>query len=74
MRPCFLERSPSRYEAPRGIFTADSKTTRNAARDVYAYVPDVYYDHAWTDEMLYERYGLTREEIAYIESVVAPME
>jgi site-specific DNA-methyltransferase (adenine-specific) len=27
----------------------------------------------WTDEALYEKYGLTADEIAYIESVIKPM-
>jgi site-specific DNA-methyltransferase (adenine-specific) len=28
----------------------------------------------WTDEKLYAKYGLTRDEIAFIESMVRPME
>lgn len=27
----------------------------------------------WTDEELYQKYGLTDEEIAFIESMVRPM-
>lgn len=27
----------------------------------------------WTDEKLYKRYGLTADEIAFIESIVRPM-
>ena len=50
------------------------KLTQHAARDVYSFVPDVEYDHEWTDEMLYERYGITQEEIAFIESVVIPLD
>ncbi|KEF33729.1 restriction endonuclease [Deinococcus sp. RL] len=47
------------------------KATQHATRDVYAFVPDLPLDHAWTDAKLYERYGLTGEEIAFIESQVA---
>ena len=28
----------------------------------------------WTDEELYEKYGLTDNEIAFIESMIKPME
>jgi site-specific DNA-methyltransferase (adenine-specific) len=28
----------------------------------------------WTDEKLYKRYDLTKDEIAFIESMVRPME
>jgi site-specific DNA-methyltransferase (adenine-specific) len=28
----------------------------------------------WTDQKLYERYGLTKEEVAFIESKIRPME
>lgn len=28
----------------------------------------------WTDAELYEKYGLTDEEIAFIESMIKPME
>lgn len=50
------------------------KATQHAARDVYAFVPDIPLNRKWTDENLYERYGLNREEIAFIESMVRPME
>lgn len=48
------------------------KSTQHATRDVYAFVPDIPLDRDWTDELLYARYGLTDEEIAFIESQVAP--
>ncbi|GAA2000255.1 Eco57I restriction-modification methylase domain-containing protein [Nakamurella flavida] len=47
------------------------KSTQHATRDVYAFVPDVPLDRDWTDALLYERYGLTDDEIAFIESQVA---
>jgi site-specific DNA-methyltransferase (adenine-specific) len=50
------------------------KATQDAAKDVYAFVPAVPLNQEWTDEKLYERYGLTREEIAFIESIVQPMD
>ncbi len=47
------------------------KATQHANRDVYSFVPDISYDESWDDEKLYSRYGLSEEEIAYIESQVA---
>lgn len=49
------------------------KATQDAARGVYSFVPDLSYDHIWTDRSLYNRYGLSEVEIAFIESVVKPM-
>jgi len=50
------------------------KATQHAGRGVYAFVPDVPLNRKWSDEDLYERYGLNREEIEFIESTVRPME
>lgn len=50
------------------------KATQDAAKDVYAFVPDIPLNSEWTDEKLYERYKLTKEEIAFVESIVQPME
>lgn len=47
------------------------KSTQDAPRHVYTFVPDVPLDRDWNDALLYERYGLTAEEIAFIESQVA---
>ena len=38
------------------------------------FVPQQNFDEEWTDEKLYKKYGLTPEEIAYIEKMVRPME
>ena len=47
------------------------KQTQDAARGVYGFVPDLPLDEEWTDAKLYARYGLTEDEIAFIESQVA---
>ena len=49
------------------------KATQDAAKDVYAFVPDIPLGQDWTDEKLYRRYGLTKDEVAFIESTIAPM-
>lgn len=47
------------------------KQTQHATRDVYSFVPDRPLDQEWTDAKLYETYGLTDDEVAFIESQVA---
>lgn len=47
------------------------KSTQDAPKGVYAFIPDLPVDQEWTDAKLYKRYGLTKAEIAYIESQVA---
>ena len=47
------------------------KSTQDAPKRVYSFVPDLPLDQEWTDAKLYKRYGLTEDEIAFIESQVA---
>ncbi|KRF31105.1 Eco57I restriction-modification methylase domain-containing protein [Yonghaparkia sp. Soil809] len=47
------------------------KSTQHANRDVYSFVPDLPQSEHWTDAKLYARYGLTKDEIAFLESQVA---
>lgn len=50
------------------------KNTQDAMRGVYSYVPIQDFSQLWTDEKLYAKYGITDEEIKFIESMVRPME
>lgn len=50
------------------------KNTQHATKRVYQFVPQQKFDKPWTDKELYKKYGLTEEEIAYIEKMVRPME
>ena len=50
------------------------KNTQDAMRGVYSYVPIQDFNESWTDEKLYAKYGLTEDEIAFIESMIRPME
>lgn len=50
------------------------KNTQHAAQGVYGFVPIQDFSEPWTDEKLYEKYDLTDDEIAFIESMVRPME
>ena len=47
------------------------KSTQDAPRNVYAFIPDLPLNQTWTDAKLYKRYGLTTDEIDFIESQVA---
>jgi site-specific DNA-methyltransferase (adenine-specific) len=48
--------------------------SHHITKDAYSFVPALDMDTQWTDEKLYERYGLTKDEIAFIESKIRPME
>lgn len=50
------------------------KISQDAMRGVYSLVPMQDFNEPWTDEKLYEKYGLSQEEIAFIESMIRPMD
>ncbi|MGL4484515.1 MAG: Eco57I restriction-modification methylase domain-containing protein [Anaerovoracaceae bacterium] len=50
------------------------KPSQNATKKVYQFVPMQDFSQPWTDEKLYKKYGLTQEEIDFIESMVRPMD
>jgi len=50
------------------------KSTQDASSKVYKFVPIQDFSEPWTGEKLYKKYGLTAEEIAFIESMIRPME
>ena len=43
-------------------------------KSVFEYIPIQDFSKPWTDEELYAKYGLTDEEIAFIESMIKPMD
>ena len=48
------------------------KVTQDAMSKVYSLIPLQDFSKPWTDEELYKKYGLTEEEIAFIEKTVWP--
>lgn len=50
------------------------KPSQDTTRKVYTFVPKQDWNRQWTDEALYERYGLTDDEISFVEKIVRPME
>jgi len=49
------------------------KNTQHATSKAYSLIPVQDFKEPWTDEKLYKKYGLTPEEIAFIESMIRPM-
>jgi site-specific DNA-methyltransferase (adenine-specific) len=49
-------------------------TSIHITKESFLFVPLQDFSHPWTDEMLYKKYGLTEDEIAFIESMIRPME
>jgi site-specific DNA-methyltransferase (adenine-specific) len=50
------------------------KISQDATSKVYSFVPIQDFSESWTDEKLYAKYGLSKSEIDFIESMVRPME
>jgi len=50
------------------------KITQDATHSTYAWVPMQTWDRRWTDDELYAKYGLTDDEVSFIESMIRPME
>jgi hypothetical protein len=50
------------------------KPSQDTSRKVYTFVPTQEWNRIWSDEELYAKYGITDNEIAFIEKVVRPMD
>ena len=50
------------------------KGTMHVTKDVFGLIPLQDFSKPWTDEELYAKYNLTEEEIAFIESMIRPMD
>lgn len=49
------------------------KPSQDTTRKVYTFVPTQDWSRPWTDKDLYSKYGISDEEIAFIETIVRPM-
>jgi site-specific DNA-methyltransferase (adenine-specific) len=49
------------------------KISHHVVAKVYSFVPMQDFSEPWTDEKLYQKYGLTQDEIAFIESMIRPI-
>lgn len=50
------------------------KISQDALQKVYSLVPSQDYSKPWTDKELYAKYNISEEEIAFIDSMIKPME
>ena len=50
------------------------KNDQGCGQSAYSLVPLQDFSHPWTDEMLYKKYDLDEDEVAFIESMIRPME
>jgi len=53
---------------------AQIASSQHITKGCFAFVPIQDFSKPWTDEELYAKYGLTEEEIAFIESMIRPMD
>lgn len=49
------------------------KITQHALRSTYSWVPQQPWDRQWSDEALFKKYRIAKDEITYIESMIRPM-
>ena len=50
------------------------KPTQHGTKNTYSFVPLVQLDVPWDDESLYKKFGISADEVAFIESLVRAME
>lgn len=50
------------------------KPTQHVTQKTYDLVPVQDFDKLWTDELLYEKYGISADEVEFIDSLIRPME
>lgn len=64
----------SNKTAPPPFLAAQTLMTQHVSKSTFAFVPIQDFSRPWTDADLYAKYHLTDEEIAFIESMIRPME
>ena len=50
------------------------KVSQDAMKGVYRWVPKQDWSRDWSDTNLYKKYGITDEEVLYIDSMIRPMD
>ena len=56
------------------VLVSACKISQHAPSKTYRFVPLQDFSKPWTDAELYAKYGLTDEEIAFVEATIKPME
>jgi site-specific DNA-methyltransferase (adenine-specific) len=49
------------------------KISHHSTQNTYLWLPQQNWDHTWTDVELYKKYGITKDEQAYIETMIKEM-
>ena len=49
------------------------KNTQNISRGVFAFVPIQDFNQEWTDDKLFEKYGIAEKEVEFIDTLIRPM-
>lgn len=49
------------------------KPSQDVFRGMYRWVPVQQWDQTWTDAALYKKYGITKDEVSFIEGLIRPM-
>jgi site-specific DNA-methyltransferase (adenine-specific) len=50
------------------------KPSQHVTQKTYNFVPTQDFNEEWTDEKLYKKYGITKDEQAFIDTLIRPME
>ena len=56
------------------FLVAQIAVSQHITKGCFAFVPNQDFTRTWTDADLYKKYGLTNEQIDFIESMIRPME
>ena len=56
------------------FLVAQLSFSQDITKDRFSFVPLQDFSKSWTDEELYAKYGLTEDEIDFIESMIKPMD
>jgi site-specific DNA-methyltransferase (adenine-specific) len=49
------------------------KPSQDVFRGMYRWVPVQQWDQTWSDAALYKKYGITKDEVSFIEGLIRPM-
>lgn len=50
------------------------KNTQHITKDRFNFVPEMPMNESWSDQKLYDHFGLNDEEISFVETLIRPME
>lgn len=50
------------------------KNTQDIYNERFQFVPDLPMNQEWSDDILYAKFGITKKEVEFIESMIRPME